>query len=79
MTMRRERHEGWAGSATLRWGLAGLVAIAALIGILTLVVAVVLVLQPAAWIQTVLGAGLAFGSGALAWLVAAALRSSHNR
>jgi uncharacterized membrane protein YqjE len=77
--MRREHHEGWMGSAALRWGLAGLVAIAALIGILTLVVAVVLVLQPAEWIQSVLGAGLALGSGALAWLVSTALRSAHNR
>jgi hypothetical protein len=77
--MRHEHHEGLAGSAALRWGLAGLVAFAALIGILTLVVAVVLVLQPAAWIQSVLGAGLALGSGALAWLVATALRSARNR
>jgi hypothetical protein len=79
MTIRREEREGWAGSEALRWGLAGLVATAALIGILTLVVAVVLVLQPAAWVQSVLGVGLALGSGALAWLVATALRSARNR
>ena len=79
MTMRREQGEGWAGNPALRWGLAGLLAIAALIGILTLVVAIVLVLQPAGWIQSLLGAGLALGSGAFAWLVASALGSTHRR
>jgi hypothetical protein len=78
MTMRREQGEGWVRNSALRWGLAGLLAVAALIGILTLVVAVVLVLQPAGWIQSLLGAGLALGSGAFAWLVASALGSTHH-
>ena len=79
MAIGREHDEGWAGNPAVRWGLAGLIAIAALIGILTLVVAVVLILQPAGWIQSLLGGGLALGSGALAWLVATALGSTHNR
>ena len=79
MTVRQEHHDQQGfSSAALRWSLAGLIASAALIGVLTLVLAIVVVVQPAGWVQTVLGVGLALGAGALAWLVASALGSSRR-
>ncbi len=66
--------DGLAGNM-IRWSLAGVVATAALIGLLVLVTIVVVVLQPPGWLQLVLGAVLAFGAAALAWLIAAALGS----
>jgi hypothetical protein len=78
MTVRREHHDAPFGNDVLRWGVAGVVAGAALIGLLTLIVAVVVVLQPPGWVQSLLGVGLATGTGVLAWLVATALRSSRR-
>jgi hypothetical protein len=78
MTIRRQHSDAPFGSDVLRWGFAGVVAGAALVGLLTLIGAVVVVLQPPGWVQSLLGAGLAAGTGVLAWLVATALRPSQR-
>lgn len=57
----------------VRWGLGCLVAAAAVVGGLILTLLVAIALQPPAWIQVVLGIGLAVGGAILAWLVASAL------
>jgi hypothetical protein len=44
-----------------------------MVGVLALVILVALVLQPPAWVQVVMGVGMAAGAVMLAWVVAAAL------
>lgn len=58
----------------VRWVAAGIVAAAALLGLVVLVTIVVYALQPPGWLQTVLGLALAAGAVFFAWLLASALR-----
>lgn len=58
----------------VRWVAAGIVAAAALLGLVVLVTMIVYVLQPPGWLQTVLGVGMAAGAVVFAWLLASALR-----
>jgi hypothetical protein len=70
---RAERDEEVLTRPEVRWGVGCLVAVAAMVGVLALVVLVALVLQPPAWVQVVMGVGMAAGAVMLAWVVAAAL------
>ncbi len=63
----------------VRWTLGCLIAFVALTGSLILVLLIAIALQPPAWVQVVLGVGLASGGALLAWLVAAALGQSRER
>ncbi len=58
----------------VRWVAAGVVAAAALLGLLILVAIVAYALQPPGWLQMVLGVAMAAGAAVFAWLLAAALR-----
>jgi threonine/homoserine/homoserine lactone efflux protein len=58
----------------MRWVAAGVVAAAALLGLLVLVAMVVYVLQPPGWLQMVLGIAMTAGACFFAWLLASALR-----
>ena len=58
----------------VRWVTAGIVAAAALLGLVVLVTIVVYALQPPGWLQTVLGLAMAAGAVFFAWLLASALR-----
>lgn len=58
----------------MRWIAAGIVATAALLGLVVLVAYVVYVLQPPGWLQMVLGVVMAAGAAVFAWLLASALR-----
>jgi hypothetical protein len=63
----------------VRWAAAGIVAAAALLGLVVLVAYIVYVLEPPGWLQTVLGVGLAVGAAVFAWLLAAALRKEDGK
>ena len=73
------RHDAGSGidgtKGVLTWAVAAAVAGAALLGLSILVSLVVIALQPPGWVQTALGAALAFGTALFAWLIATALRS----
>lgn len=58
----------------MRWVAAGIVAAAALLGLVVLVAMVFYALQPPGWLQTVLGVVMVAGTVFFAWLLAAALR-----
>ena len=58
----------------VRWVAAGIVAASALLGLVVLVAMLAYVLEPPAWVQTVLGLALAAGAVFFAWLLASALR-----
>lgn len=58
----------------VRWVAAGIVAAAALLGLVVLVTIVVYALQPPGWLQTILGLAMAAGAVFFAWLLASALR-----
>lgn len=57
----------------LRWVAGAAVGAVALLGVLIIVVLVAVALEPPGWLQTLLGAMIAFGAASLAWLVANAL------
>lgn len=59
----------------VRWVAAGVVAAAALLGLLVLVAIVAYVLEPPGWVQMVLGVAMAVGATVFAWLLASALRN----
>ncbi|HEX2295473.1 MAG TPA: hypothetical protein VHN37_09210 [Actinomycetota bacterium] len=63
-----------ASDDVVRWVAAGIVAAAALLGMVVLVALVFYVLQPPGWLQTVMGVVMAVGAVVFAWLLAAALR-----
>jgi uncharacterized membrane protein len=58
----------------IRWVAAGVVAAAALLGLVVLVAMIAYALQPPGWLQMVLGVGMAAGACFFAWLLASALR-----
>ena len=58
----------------VRWLAAGIVATAALLGLVVLVAIVAYALQPPGWLQMVLGVVMAAGAAVFAWLLASALR-----
>lgn len=58
----------------MRWITAGVVAAAALLGLVVLVAIASLALQPPGWVQVILGVLMAAGAVVFAWLVASALR-----
>ncbi|HVM34824.1 MAG TPA: hypothetical protein VM784_05715 [Actinomycetota bacterium] len=58
-----------------RWLIAGIIACVALVGIVLLVGALVVALNPPLWIAVVAGTVLAVAAAAFAWLVATALGS----
>lgn len=60
------------------WGMAVLVASAALIGLVILVLLVALALQPPAWAQILVGVLIVVGAVSFAWLLQAAWRSSRD-
>ncbi|MFP5353425.1 MAG: hypothetical protein ACLGIB_12790 [Actinomycetota bacterium] len=62
----------------LRWTVGCLVGSLATVGTLILVALVAIALSPPAWMQVLLGVGLACGGAILAWLVAEAL-GRHQR
>ena len=57
----------------VRWTVGILVSSAAVVGILILVFLVAIALTPPTWVQVALGAALAVGGAAFAWLIAHAL------
>lgn len=63
----------------VRWTLGCLVGATAIVGVLILVFVVALVLQPAVWVQVVLGVALAVGGVLFAWLIASALGQARTR
>ena len=74
----RRLHERPAGEPqsedVMRWAAAGIVAGAALLGLVVLVAIIVYALQPPGWLQMVLGVAMATGAAFFAWLLASALR-----
>lgn len=58
----------------VRWIAAGIVATAALLGLVVLVAIIAYALQPPGWLQMVLGVVMAAGAAVFAWLLASALR-----
>lgn len=58
----------------MRWVAAGIVAAAALLGLLVLVAMIFYALQPPGWLQIVLGVAMVGGTVFFAWLLASALR-----
>ena len=66
-------------SPEVRWGLGCIVGVAALTGMVILVLIVALTLQPPAWVQILLGVALVAGGGLLTWLVVTALGQSRAR
>jgi hypothetical protein len=58
----------------MRWVAAGIVATAALLGLVVLVAIIAYALQPPGWLQMVLGVVMAAGAAMFAWLLASALR-----
>lgn len=58
----------------MRWVAAGVVAAAALLGLVVLVAIIAYALQPPGWVQMVLGVAMAVGAAIFAWLLASALR-----
>ena len=58
----------------MRWVAAGVVAAAALLGLVVLVAIVVYALQPPGWLQIVVGVAMVAGTVIFAWLLASALR-----
>ena len=70
---RTERDEEVLTRPEVRWGVCCLVAAAAMVGVLALVFVIALIMQPPAWVQIVLGVGMAVGAVVLAWVVASAL------
>lgn len=58
----------------VRWVAAGVVAAAALLGLVVLVTMIAYALQPPGWLQMVLGVVMAGGAAFFAWLLASALR-----
>lgn len=62
----------------VRWVTAGIVAGAALLGLVVLVTFVVYALQPPGWLQMILGIGMAGGAVVFAWLLASALRKDES-
>lgn len=61
-------------SDVMRWVAAGIVAAAALLGLVVLVAIVVYALQPPGWLQIVVGVAMVAGTVFFAWLLASALR-----
>ena len=70
---RERKHDPLVG-----WGLAVLVASAALIGLVILVLVVAFALQPPVWAQILVGVLIVVGAVSFAWLLQAAMRSSRN-
>ena len=65
------------GRSVLRWFVAGLLAMVALIGAVSIVAVFVFSAEEVpGWLTLVLGGGLALGSAVFAWVIASALRSS---
>ncbi len=58
----------------VRWVAAGVVAAAALLGLVVLVGMIAYALQPPGWVQMVVGVVMAAGAAFFAWLLASALR-----
>ena len=58
----------------MRWVAAGIVAAAALLGLVVLVAMIFYALQPPGWLQIVLGVARVGGTVFFAWLLASALR-----
>lgn len=62
----------------MRWVAAGIVAAAALLGLVVLVAMIAYALQPPGWVQMVLGVVMAAGAVVFAWLLASALRKDDD-
>jgi hypothetical protein len=74
-----ETSGGPDGRSVLRWLIAGLLALVALVGTVSVVAVFVWAANDVpAWLTLVVGGGLALGTAAFAWVVASALRS-HDR
>jgi hypothetical protein len=69
----RERRIG-ADEALLRWVVAAGMASVAMVGVLTLIVALMLYLSLPPWIELAAAIGLVVGACAYAWMLATALR-----
>jgi protein-S-isoprenylcysteine O-methyltransferase Ste14 len=61
-----------------KWLIAAAIACVALMGLIALLAAMVFVFEPPSWAGVVIGATLAVGAVAFAWLVASALESSRR-
>jgi hypothetical protein len=66
-----------AGRMT-KWVIAAAIACVALMGLVALFAALVFVFEPPSWAAIVIGAVLAIGTAAFAWLVASALQSGRR-
>jgi uncharacterized membrane protein YqjE len=65
------------GRSVLRWTVAGVLALVALVGAMSIVVVFVWAAGDLpAWLTVVLGGGLVIGTVAFAWVIASALRSN---
>ena len=74
-----ETSNGPDGRAVLRWVLAGLLALVALIGAVSVVTVMVWAAEEVpGWVTLLIGGGLALGTAAFAWVIASALRSSER-
>ena len=73
---RLRREEEKAMDRVRQWFVGAGVAAIALLGLLILVAAILIALQPPSWAQVAIGIGLTLGAAAFAWLIASALRSS---
>ena len=78
VTERGSGEKEFAGQVT-RWLIASAIALVALMGVFLLVAAIVVALEPPLWMGAVIGAVLAIGAAAFAWLVASALASGKKQ
>jgi membrane protein implicated in regulation of membrane protease activity len=62
-----------------RWLIAAGIAAVALMGLFTLLAAIVFFVEVPGWVQSAGGIGVAIGAAAFAWLVASALGSSRSQ
>jgi hypothetical protein len=62
----------------LRWVVAGVISAAALVGILSLIIAATLLFTLPLWIEIPLAVFLAGGAGLYAWTLASALRDTRS-
>lgn len=60
----------------VQWGVGCLLGLTAMVGLVIIALLIALAVQPPDWVQIIVGIGLVLGGAALAWLVAAALKSS---
>ena len=66
-------------SPEVRWGVGCLVGVAAITGMLILLMYIAFTFEPPLWVQLILAVGLTIGGGLLTWIVVTALGESKAR